>query len=303
MSTFLGQVAHGGQHWHATDPCFSCHTCHKSLLNRPFLPRRGVVYCSIPCSKNSRRHLEQVVMAHHDDTATDDTLKMSSPDTSSDNTASAWHQSSRDSSTVGTFSTDDPCISNETTQKDDTNPPSETDIELPRGEVVLKPLPPIAKSPKHFGRRKIPTAQPLNSSCSKKHLLGSGSESCSDEFAIFQPLNSINELLNVYSHDEAGEEEEEDIEDQDRSLNEESFEVNTKQQQPNVSTELARRMLQKNLEKLLLNQVNYGRCNQRQSTLDCRRYLTLLCDNFLKKKNVPPKLFFLTLFWEFAMFF
>ena len=35
----LGQVAHGGQHWHATESCFSCHTCHSSLLNRPFLPR------------------------------------------------------------------------------------------------------------------------------------------------------------------------------------------------------------------------------------------------------------------------
>jgi hypothetical protein len=40
---------------------------------------------------------------------------------------------------------------------------------------------------------------------------------------------------------------------------------------------------------------------QRQSTLDCR-YLSLLCDN-LEKEKVPPKLvFFLTLFWEFAMF-
>ena len=48
----LGQVAHGGQHWHATESCFSCHTCHSSLLNRPFLPRRGFVYCSVPCSKN-----------------------------------------------------------------------------------------------------------------------------------------------------------------------------------------------------------------------------------------------------------
>jgi hypothetical protein len=40
---------------------------------------------------------------------------------------------------------------------------------------------------------------------------------------------------------------------------------------------------------------------QRQSTLDCR-YLALFCDN-LKPVNVAPKLFFLTLFWEFVMFF
>lgn len=53
-SVLIGQVAHGGQHWHATDACFLCHTCHKSLLNRPFLPRRGFVYCSVPCSKRKR---------------------------------------------------------------------------------------------------------------------------------------------------------------------------------------------------------------------------------------------------------
>jgi hypothetical protein len=40
---------------------------------------------------------------------------------------------------------------------------------------------------------------------------------------------------------------------------------------------------------------------QRQETLDLP-YLTLLCDN-LKKQNVPPKLFFLTLFWEFVILF
>jgi hypothetical protein len=41
---------------------------------------------------------------------------------------------------------------------------------------------------------------------------------------------------------------------------------------------------------------------QRQSTLDCR-YLTGLIMWQFEKENVPPKLFFLTLFWEFVMFF
>ena len=54
--SLVGQVAHGGQHWHASPACFSCYTCKTSLLNRPFLPRRGFVYCSVPCSK--RLHLE-----------------------------------------------------------------------------------------------------------------------------------------------------------------------------------------------------------------------------------------------------
>ncbi|XP_034940659.1 protein prickle-like isoform X2 [Chelonus insularis] len=46
-----GQMSHEGQHWHATEACFSCATCHTSLLGRPFLPRRGAIYCSIACSK------------------------------------------------------------------------------------------------------------------------------------------------------------------------------------------------------------------------------------------------------------
>ncbi|CAD7078448.1 unnamed protein product [Hermetia illucens] len=46
-----GQMSHDGQHWHATDKCFSCCTCNRSLLGRPFLPRRGTIYCSIACSK------------------------------------------------------------------------------------------------------------------------------------------------------------------------------------------------------------------------------------------------------------
>lgn len=46
-----GQMSHDGQHWHATDSCFSCNTCHCSLLGRPFLPRRGSIFCSIACSK------------------------------------------------------------------------------------------------------------------------------------------------------------------------------------------------------------------------------------------------------------
>lgn len=46
-----GQMSHEGQHWHATEGCFCCHTCQTSLLGRPFLPRRGAIYCSIACSK------------------------------------------------------------------------------------------------------------------------------------------------------------------------------------------------------------------------------------------------------------
>ncbi|GIY77978.1 hypothetical protein CDAR_573152 [Caerostris darwini] len=46
-----GQMSHEGQHWHATENCFRCHACHLSLLGRPFLPRKGLIYCSVHCSK------------------------------------------------------------------------------------------------------------------------------------------------------------------------------------------------------------------------------------------------------------
>jgi len=46
-----GQMSHEGQHWHATETCFCCNICRTSLLGRPFLPRRGAIYCSIACSK------------------------------------------------------------------------------------------------------------------------------------------------------------------------------------------------------------------------------------------------------------
>ncbi|CAB3365018.1 Hypothetical predicted protein [Cloeon dipterum] len=45
-----GQMSHQGQHWHATERCFCCQSCHVSLLGRPFLPRRGSIFCSVTCS-------------------------------------------------------------------------------------------------------------------------------------------------------------------------------------------------------------------------------------------------------------
>ena len=44
-------MTHEGQHWHPPPECFSCHPCHSSLLGHPFLPRRGLIYCSVACSK------------------------------------------------------------------------------------------------------------------------------------------------------------------------------------------------------------------------------------------------------------
>ncbi|CAN7984271.1 unnamed protein product, partial [Ixodes pacificus] len=50
-----GQMSHEGQHWHATEACFRCSACQTSLLGRPFLPRKGLIYCSLQCSKGAPR--------------------------------------------------------------------------------------------------------------------------------------------------------------------------------------------------------------------------------------------------------
>ncbi|KAJ8046388.1 Prickle-like protein 2 [Holothuria leucospilota] len=46
-----GQMSHEGQHWHANSKCFSCCNCKCGLLGRPFLPKKGLIYCSSACSR------------------------------------------------------------------------------------------------------------------------------------------------------------------------------------------------------------------------------------------------------------
>lgn len=43
-------MTYEGQHWHATDTCFSCSRCRKPLLGKPFLPKQGQIFCSRACS-------------------------------------------------------------------------------------------------------------------------------------------------------------------------------------------------------------------------------------------------------------
>lgn len=45
-----GQMTYDGQHWHATEECFCCTHCKRSLLGRPFLPKQGQIFCSQSCS-------------------------------------------------------------------------------------------------------------------------------------------------------------------------------------------------------------------------------------------------------------
>ena len=51
-----GQMTHDGQHWHASDECFKCARCRRSLLGRPFLPRQGLIYCSLDCSNGANEN-------------------------------------------------------------------------------------------------------------------------------------------------------------------------------------------------------------------------------------------------------
>lgn len=44
-----GQMTHLGRHWHATEQCFACSTCRRSLLGRPLVPHRSRLYCSASC--------------------------------------------------------------------------------------------------------------------------------------------------------------------------------------------------------------------------------------------------------------
>ncbi|KAM4675543.1 prickle-like protein 1 isoform 1-T2 [Discoglossus pictus] len=50
------QMTYDGQHWHATEMCFSCAQCKVSLLGCPFLPKKGRIYCSKTCSLGEDVH-------------------------------------------------------------------------------------------------------------------------------------------------------------------------------------------------------------------------------------------------------
>ncbi|XP_043943388.1 prickle-like protein 1 [Protopterus annectens] len=50
------QMTYDGQHWHATENCFSCAQCKTSLLGCPFLPKQGQIYCSKICSLGEDIH-------------------------------------------------------------------------------------------------------------------------------------------------------------------------------------------------------------------------------------------------------
>lgn len=53
-----GQMQYRGAHWHATDKCFACCSCQKSLLGLPFMPRSDAIYCSKSCADQQGQLIE-----------------------------------------------------------------------------------------------------------------------------------------------------------------------------------------------------------------------------------------------------
>ncbi|XP_044538983.1 prickle planar cell polarity protein 3, partial [Gracilinanus agilis] len=58
-----GQMTYGGQHWHASESCFSCCRCGRPLLGEPFLPKQGQIFCSRVCSLPAPAEAAAVMMA------------------------------------------------------------------------------------------------------------------------------------------------------------------------------------------------------------------------------------------------
>lgn len=241
-----GQVAHGGQHWHATQSCFSCHTCHSSLLNKPFLPRRGFVFCSVGCSKTKATLDDEVVDE-------DTTIKISDKESCS----GRYRSSSVSSSSVSMPTSTEPgtprfkknpkvyysSVRN-TRRKERSLGPTESDIELREG--LRNPPPP--KSPELKSTKEPPVVV-------NKKTTQSGSESCAEEFVAFQPINSIHDLLSLYSQDETGEEDDNKADEVlKENVDDDSKLSNPTSGHANLATEMARKMLQHNLEQLLLAQ-------------------------------------------------
>ncbi|OQR67069.1 hypothetical protein BIW11_13745 [Tropilaelaps mercedesae] len=80
-----GQMSLDGQHWHATEQCFRCSCCKTSLLGRPFLPKKGLIYCSHECSRSnssSRAHRSNSVKDSASQNPSAETVPASSSATS-----------------------------------------------------------------------------------------------------------------------------------------------------------------------------------------------------------------------------
>lgn len=135
-----GQMSHDGQHWHATDQCFSCSTCRCSLLGRPFLPRRGSIYCSVACSKgepptpSSQKQNTQLSPSSTNRTASDNeeslVSELTPPITRTLSTPvqHQLHVKNLPSVDVNNSSVSSPCLSLKFEQNDMNSPPQQSPV-------------------------------------------------------------------------------------------------------------------------------------------------------------------------------
>ena len=85
----VGAITHEGRSWHASDLCFKCNLCSKTLLGKPFLPAfDGKIYCSIGCSQEAiqrnryrnRRKLRSTTNNNQDNTIANNSIASNNSD-------------------------------------------------------------------------------------------------------------------------------------------------------------------------------------------------------------------------------
>jgi len=156
-----GQMTHGGQHWHASEQCFKCYTCGKALLGHPFLPKNGVTYCSVDCSRG-------VSQQNSVDSAND-----SLPSTSKDSLTKDWIENKkakagcRDSRIISnsTKTFDDPWVHRQDTFASVENQSEGYGSLQTKHQSLRKSVPEISKVYDSSSDDDEPRPRPLQRSC------------------------------------------------------------------------------------------------------------------------------------------
>ncbi|XP_014678167.1 PREDICTED: testin-like [Priapulus caudatus] len=54
------RLSHKDMHWHATATCFACSACKQSLLEKQFMVKQGLIFCSVKCKREMLKHVTPV---------------------------------------------------------------------------------------------------------------------------------------------------------------------------------------------------------------------------------------------------
>ena len=52
------RLSHDGKFWHSRDACFKCFECEKSLMDQPFLPKFGKIFCRKECMRTFKKQIK-----------------------------------------------------------------------------------------------------------------------------------------------------------------------------------------------------------------------------------------------------